>query len=473
MELKIEDLLKEITELKMQLAKALARIEELEKENAELKAKLGMNSTNSSLPPSSDRFKKKEKIKSLRKKSTRTSGGQIGHKGSTLEKIEKPDFVVELPNDICPHCAANLKDVKTDEVKTRQVFDIPEIKINVTEYQAHMKTCPHCRKKSVSEFPENVTHNTQYGPNIKGLILNLNIYHCLPYNKLEELLNDVFNLKISQGTIFNTLKKAHTSLEKVENFFKEKLAESSVAHADETGTKVNGNNRWIHSFSNEKFTVLTSHKSRGKKAIEDAGILPNFHGILSHDCWYAYDSFKQIRHSLCCAHFLRELQYLQDTTELKFPEKVKEVLLKLKNRVETGEPITKTEEMNACLEYVLTIEKGIKEEKLHYPFDPNKTGKKKRSKAFNLLKRLSRYDDVLTFFFERNSSLFTNNAAEREIRNVKVKTKVQGSFRSEEGSEIYCRLRSYIATMKKNGYNQYEALKSIFDLCDILLPKIS
>ena len=157
MEIKVEDLLRKIAELEHQLSKALARIEELEKENkklkaenAMLKARLGMNSSNSSFPPSSDKFgKKKDKNRSLRKKSGKASGGQIGHKGSTLEKVDNPDFVVELPNDICPHCAANLKDVKVEEVKTRQVFDIPEIKINVTEYQAHLKTCPHCNKKTL------------------------------------------------------------------------------------------------------------------------------------------------------------------------------------------------------------------------------------------------------------------------------------------------------------------------------------
>ena len=292
MEIKVEDLLREIAELKLQLSKTLARIEELEKENkklkaenAELKAKLGMNSSNSSFPPSSDKFsKKKDKNRSLRKKSNKTSGGQIGHKGFTLEKVNNPDFIVEIPNEICPHCATNLKDTKIEEIKTRQVFDIPEIKINVTEYQAHLKTCPHCKKKSISEFPKNVTNNAQYGANIKGLILNLNVYHCLPYKRLTELLNDVFNLKISEGTIYNTLKKAHTKLEKTENFFKEQLIKAKIAHADETGTKVNGSNRWIHSFSNESFTVLTSHKNRGKKAIVEAGILPNFHGILTHDC---------------------------------------------------------------------------------------------------------------------------------------------------------------------------------------------
>lgn len=185
MEVKIEILLRRIAEFELQLSKALARIEELEKENAELKARLGINSSNSSFPPSSDKFiKKKDKNRSLRKKGNKSSEGQIGHKGSTLEKVNNPDFIVEIPNEICPHCATNLKDVKIDEIKTRQVFDIPEIKINVTEYQGHLKTCPHCKKSSISEFPKNVTHNTQYGANIKGLILNLNVYSLSSIQKI-------------------------------------------------------------------------------------------------------------------------------------------------------------------------------------------------------------------------------------------------------------------------------------------------
>ena len=482
MEIKVEDLLRKIAELEHQLSKALARIEELEKENkklkaenAELKTRLGMNSSNSSLPPSSDKFvKKKERNRSLRKKSGKASGGQIGHKGSTLEKVNNPDFVVEFPHDICPHCAASLKDIKTDEIKTHQVFDIPEIKINVTEYQAHLKICPHCRKKSISQFPENVTHSAQYGPNIKGLILNLNVYHCLPYRRITELLIDVFNLKISEGTIANTLIKAHSALEKTENFFKEQLAKAKIAHADETGTKVNGINRWIHSFSNDKLTVLTSHKNRGKKAIVEAGILPNFHGILSHDCWYAYDCFN-VTHALCNAHLLRELNFLEENTELKFPTKVKDILITLKDMIDSETEINEKTELDFYLKYIFVVEQGYVEERIHYPFDNTQVGKgkKKRSKAFNLLKRLSRYEDVLTFFLERDSSLFTNNAAEREIRNVKIKSKVQGAFRSDLGSEIYCRVRGYIATLKKNGQNQYEVLKSIFELCDIMLPVIS
>lgn len=203
------------------------------------------------------------------------------------------------------------------------------------------------------------------------MITNLNIYHALPYNKIQELLKDIFNLNLSQGTIVNTLKKAYVSLEKVENFFKEEL----------------------------------------KKAIEEAGILPNFNGILSHDCWYAYDCYPQIAHSLCWAHFLRELQSIEENTNLEFPAKIREFILNLKEKVENKEELSSEEEINIWLKYMKLIEDGNQEERTHYQTDilePNK----RKSKAFNLLKRLSRYEDVLRFFIERKISLFTNNTAE-------------------------------------------------------------
>ena len=462
MESRIKELEKENNELKL-------IIQLLTREIEELKAKLNMNSSNSSLPPSSDRFKKKDKKqRSLRQKSEKSSGGQIGHKGSTLQKVQTPDFVVELPNDTCTNCSHDLTDIKANAIKSRQVFDIPEIKINVTEFRAHSKICPHCNAKTTSEFPKNVSHSAQYGANIRALILNLNIYQSLPYKRLQELLNDVFNLKLSQGTIYNTLKSGYTKLEAVEGFFKEQLAKSSVAHADETGTKVNGINRWIHSFSNDSFTVLSAHKNRGKKALVEAGIIEKFNGILAHDCWYAYDSFNHLTHALCWAHFLRELQSVQDNTSLKFPENIKNSIFKLKDIVDKGESINEAEELSLYLGYMNAVEEGIVEERKHYPFDPTSEGKPKRSKAYNLLKRLSRYEDVLKFFTERNAEIFTNNAAEREIRNVKVKSKIQGTFRSDLGPDMFCRIRGYIATMKKQGLNQFDALKRIFELEDII-----
>lgn len=218
----IENLGKLLKEALDEIKRLNTLVDELRKENAELKAKLGMNSTNSSLSPSSDKFtKKKDKTQSLRQKSDKPSGGQVGHRGSTLVKVDKPKFVIDIPNSTCAHCESSLENITSDEIKSRQVFDIPEIKINVTEYRIHSKTCPHCAKKSVSKFPENVTHQAQYGENIKAVITNLNVYQALPYKRIKELLSQIFNLNLSEGTINNTLKKAYKSLEEAERKIKE------------------------------------------------------------------------------------------------------------------------------------------------------------------------------------------------------------------------------------------------------------
>lgn len=465
-----KQLQEENIQLKMQ-------IEILMKEIIELKARLGMNSTNSSMPPSSDKFsKKKDKTKSLRQKSDKPSGGQLGHKGTTLEKVAIPDIVVNISHDSCTHCYSQLDNVPSDEVKTRQVFDIPEIRILATEYRVHSKTCPHCAKKSISQFPENVTHQTQYGENIKALITNLNIYQALPYKRIKELLSQIFNLDLSEGTIYNTLKKAYSFLEPVENMIKEKITKAEIAHADETGSNVSGKNKWIHSVSTDRLTYLFPHLNRGKKAILEAGVLPFFHGILTRDCWYAYDTFNHFTSALCCAHLLRELNYQEESTEFKFPKVIKGILLEMKNLLESKEEISELKQNQYYFKYVYAVEEGLMEEKIANPFHVTQydgSGRKKRSKAYNLLKRLERTDDVLRFFLEKNAELFTNNAAERDIRNIKVKNKISGGFRSDLGLKYHCRIRGYISSIAKNGLNIFDSLKSIFSLSDTLIPIMS
>lgn len=470
----LEKLLREALEENKKLKK---QIEVLMKENAELKARLGMNSTNSSMPPSSDKFsKKKDKTKSLRQKSDKPSGGQQGHKGTTLEKVADPDIVIDIPHDNCIHCNSEISAVPSDEIKTRQVFDIPEIKILATEYRVHSKICPHCAKKSASQFPENITHQTQYGENIKALITNLNVYQALPYKRIKEFLSQFFDLNLSEGTIYNTLRKAYSILESVETQIKDALIKSEIAHADETGSNVDGKNHWIHSFSSDKLTYLFPHPNRGKKAILEAGVLSSFHGILTRDCWSAYDRFNHFTSALCCVHLLRELNYLDESTKFKFPGIIKGLLLEMKNLLESKSEVSELQKSQYYFKYVWAVEEGLLEESIANPFhltQCDKAGRKKRSKAYNLLKRLERTDDVLRFFLENNPALFTNNAAERDIRNIKIKNKISGVFRSESGLKYHCRIRGYISSVIKNGLNTFDSLKSIFTLGDTVIPIMS
>lgn len=463
----------ELESLKIIVEKLTLRIEELEKENKELRARLGMNSTNSSMPPSSDMFKKKDKkTKSLRQKSDKSSGGQIGHAGNSLKKVESPDVVIDIPHTHCEHCNSDIKKTSIDAIKTRQVFDIPKIQILATEYRVHSKTCPHCNKKSKSQFPKNVTHETQYGENIKSLITNLNVYQALPYKRIKELLSQIFNVKLSEGTIFNTLKKAFKVLEPVEELIKEELRKTDILHADETGSNVNGVNQWIHSASNNKYTVLFPHRSRGKKAILEANVLPLFKGILVRDCWAAYNTFNHFQNALCCAHLLRELNSIEENSEFQFPKKIKELLLEMKSLVESGKEIDTELENLYYFRFLWAIESGFKEESIANPFNSVISENRRRSKAYNLLLRLNRIEDVLRFFTERNADIFTNNLAERDIRNIKIKNKVSGLFRSKKGIEFHCRIRAYISTVMKNNLNVHASLKSIFSLDETIVPII-
>ena len=441
----------------------LVEINQLKEENKKLKAQLNMNSSNSSMPPSTDGFKKKAKNNSLREKSGKKTGGQPKHKGHTLEKVENPDFVVELKDDICPHCSSNVENVPSLEIKTRQVFDIPEPEIEVTEYRAHSVLCPNCNKVHTSKFPETVTQPTSYGPRIKVLITNLNVQNHISYNRIKEFIKDSYGHNISEGTIHNTLKLGYYNLEKTESEIKKQIITSPQSHVDETGIYIEDSRYWLFVHSTNSYTYYSHHKKRGSEAMDEIGIIPNFEGVLTHDCWKAYLKYKNCSHSFCNAHFLRELNGIKENNDFKFPDKIKEVLLEMKSLVDSGNPISKELKSNLLSNYELEISNGYgEEEKTAIPSEKGKRGRKKQSKAKNLLDRMSQIDEVLGFFLFPGLIPFDNNLAERDVRMIKVKQKVSGLFRSESGANYFCRIRGYLSTLRKSGVNIYEGLKSVF-----------
>lgn len=445
--------------------KLIELIETLIEENQKLKAQLSLNSSNSSKPPSTDGFKKKPKNNSLREKTDKNSGGQPNHKGHTLEKVDTPDFTVDIKEDICPHCSANISNIEPVNVTTRQVFDIPHPKIEVTEYKAHHKICPYCDKKSNPKFPDRVTQPVSYGENIQSLVTYLSIQNNTPYNKIASFVNSLCGCNISEGTVFNILNKAYVSLENTENIIKEKLLKSPQIHADETGFYVEKLRQWLFSYSNENYTFYDFHKKRGKEAMDDINFLPNFKGIATHDCWKTYFQYENCLHSLCNAHFLRELNGITETTDFEFPKEIKTTLLEMKKLVDTGIPLSKEIKDTMISLYHSQLNKGFDEELKANPPSILKTGKqgrRKQSPAKNLLLRLSRISEVLGFFIKPDLIPFDNNLAERDIRMVKVKQKVSGLHRSTQGAKQFCRIRGYISTIIKNKLDVWESIQSIF-----------
>jgi transposase len=269
------------------LAEILHRLRTLEEENATLKAEnahlramLNKNSQNSSKPPSTDGFKKPNP-KSLRIKSGKLPGGQIKHTGKTLCQIEKPDEVVIHSASQCSDCSASLEAVDAEIVATRQVFEIPQPKINVIEHRCLKKICPACGKQNTATFPIGIDRPAQYGPRTKGLITYLQNYQVVPYERLTELLDDIFGMKISEGTIFNTTKTAYHNLASVEEHTKQLLMQAGTLHADETGVDVQNKLHWLHSLSTEKLTFHHIHEKRGCEAMEQLRYCLSFKAQLS------------------------------------------------------------------------------------------------------------------------------------------------------------------------------------------------
>ena len=461
----IESLITEVSQLKEENKLLKEENKLLKEENQKLKVQLGLNSSNSSKPPSTDGFKKKPKNNSLREKTDKNSGGQLNHKGHTLEKVDTPDFTVDIKDDICPCCSSNLQEISPVNITTRQVFDIPLPKIQVTEYKAYHKVCPHCNTKNNPVFPSSVTQPVSYGSNIQSLVTYLSVQNHIPYNRISSFVSDLFNCNLSEGTIFNILNRAYNSLANTENEIKNRLLESPQIHADETGIYVEKLRQWLFSYSNKNYTFYDFHKKRGKEAMDDIGFMENYRGIVTHDCWKTYEAYENCLHSFCNAHFLRELNGIMETTEFKFPKEIKETLLSMKKLVDTGDSIPKEVKDSMISLYHSQLNKGFEEELNANPPSFTKTGKqgrRKQSPAKNLLLRLKKIPEVLGFFIKPNIVPFDNNLAERDIRMVKVKQKVSGLHRSTQGAKQFCRVRGYLSTMRKNDINIWESINSIF-----------
>ena len=281
----------------------LTRIETLEQ-------RLGMNSTNSSVPPSSDGLAK-PKPKSLREKTDRKPGGQEGHRGTTLTPKENPDIIIEHEPQQCS-CGSDLREVPGTVVQKRQVADLPKIELEYTEHQVIEKECPHCHQKNHGKLPDWIEDTTvQYGPQIRALLVYLNVGQFLPYERICELCETLFGFMPSEGTINNTLQDCYDKLEPFEEEIKVKLQEAEVLCCDETGCRVEGKTQWLHVGATETETYYHIDEKRGKEALDRMGLIEEHKGTVVHDCLSSYFQY-DVSHGICNAHILRELKYVSE-----------------------------------------------------------------------------------------------------------------------------------------------------------------
>jgi transposase len=441
-------------------------IRDLEAKNQALEDQIAKNSRNSSKLPSSDGLNKPTP-KSRREKSGKPSGGQKGHEGHRLEPVEKPDHIEPHPVVQCAHCQADLADVAARKIDKRQVFDLPPMRLEVTEHQGEVKTCPHCGAVNTAAFPKGVGQPTQYGPRVRACMVYLNVGHFLPLERAAEILSELCGQKISDGTVcaadVEMAEIVAPGNEQVRAFL---IETPESVHFDETGARVNGKLEWLHSASTEQATYYAVHPKRGSDAIDAIDILPKRKGWSIHDALPSYFKYVDAKHSLCNAHLVRELVFLIEHQGQEWAESFLEVLLEMKTKVEqakeVGQPGLSRQQLTIfeqCYDFAVAWGECDNPPPVRAP---NERGRLKQSKARNLLDRLIAHKDKVLAFVYDFAVPFDNNLAERDIRMVKVQQKVSGCFRSADGANVFCQVRSYISTARKNGQRVLDALYQAF-----------
>jgi len=439
-------------------------IETLENRVAHLEGIIAKDSHNSSKPPSSNGFKRPPK--SLREKSGKKAGGQTGHEGTSLRQVENPDkTVIHWPRGKCS-CGRCLENAPVIGETKKQVFDLPKIKVLVTEHQAKTVMCA-CGKIHAGEFPVGINAPVQYGNGLKALATYFITQQLLPVQRTQQIFKDIFGIELSVATLQGSTVACHNGLETTETVLKDRIVESAVVHADETGCDVNGKLWWIHSLGNLMYTWYFCEKHRGKEADIVAAVLRRFGGRLVHDGWQTYLHYV-CKHALCNAHHLRELVFIDEHLKEPWALKMKKLLLEIKDTVEEARVKGKKRLSDEVLQrfrnrYLLVIRQGYAVQPPPKKRPPGQRGKQAQPPGKNLLDRLKEHiDEVLAFMYDF-SVPFTNNLAERDLRMVKVKLKVSGCFRTHFGAQVFCRIRSYLSTLRKQNLDIMEYLEKCFN----------
>jgi transposase len=430
-----------------------------------LRDRLAKDSHNSSQPPSSDGLKK-PRTRSLRQKGRRPKGGQPGHKGDTLKMVAEPDHIEPHPVMACPHCQTDLGCIEPIGHEKRQVFDVPPVRLEVTEHQAEIKQCPGCGEQVKGVFPAHVMQATQYGPRLKAQASYLNNYHFIPLARTAELLTDFYGQAPSEPVVIEANQQLveHTqlSLDRI----KQQLIAADVAHFDESGLRVAGQLHWLHVASTPQLTLYHVHRHRGQRGMEAGGILPAFQGGAVHDHWSSYLKFDTCWHYFCNAHHLRELQFIVEQYQQSWAADMAHLLLDIKAEVEaTPTPALSLPPHRLThyqAEYDTLIAKGLRANPPPDDPPPKKRGRPKQSPPKNLLDRLQTHKSGTLAFMYDFRVPFDNNLAERDVRMIKVKQKVSGAFRTPMGADTFCAIRSYISTVRKHGLNVIDALYDAF-----------
>ncbi len=450
------------TQAALQLQKTAEIIQSLTARIKELEDRLSKTSRNSSKPPSSDGLKK---TKSQRQPSGKPVGGQPGHKGTTLERTDKPDHIIQHPlPQHCIACNAALPSEQAEVWLRAQVIDLPPVRAEVTEHQTLRLRCQ-CGQQHTSQMPDTVGEAAvQYGPNIRAQGVYLTHAQLLPVARTAQMLEEMYQIKVSPATVLQWGDQAQAVVAPSVDKIAAAIGQASVVHADESGLRVGGDLQWLHTAVTPSFTWYGVHAKRGMEAIKYHAVLTCFNGVLVHDCLPAY-WLLGCEHALCNAHLLRELTFAHESTGQVWAKRVMDVLLACNRAVDQSAQEQATLSPQTIAQFTTQYEAALAQGFEQNPEQAKPAGKKgraKQSKNYNLLRRLRDRQKEVLLFMNKPGVPFTNNLAERAIRMPKVKQKISGCFRTDAGAQAFCTIRSYLDTARKQGIQMLQALRSAF-----------
>lgn len=429
------------------IAQLEARVNAVMQENHALKTRLNLNSTNSSKPPSSDGLRKRTTPKNNREKTGRSPGAQTDHPGTTLTFRDVPDTIIEHKVEQPCRCGHDLRAEKVKKYLRRQVYDIPALRIHVTEHRIEVKECPHCHQ--LHEAACDVRAAVQYGDHLKAFNVYLTQYQLLPFERTQEFYADLFGLSLSDGVLQESNATCYEGLAAIAHEIKDQITRSEVIHNDETGIRCERKTQWIHTNSTAEHTLYTIHPKRGRDALDAINILPTYPGVSVHDRYASYDSYR-CEHALCNAHLLRDLQRVAEDEQRDWAIHMKDLLLDAKAFSEQHvQPSSGLHELLSRYETILQTGLQAEPPPVARNIASGTRGKQAKSKSQLLLDVFqTRQAQILRFLLDPRVP-FDNNQAERDLRMIKLKQKISGCFRTQKGAEIFCRIRSFISTVKK------------------------
>jgi transposase len=453
-----------IAELEATIREQQGIIEQLQREIADLKAQLKKDSHNSSKPPSSDGWRKR--TRSSRLPGTKPTGGQRGHEGHTLQAVAMPDVVLTHRPTRCERCSHSLSDIPGPVIEERQVHDLPPpVQVKVTAHRVEAVRCPKCGHLTSGTFPVGVMPGVQYGPELRSIAVYLHHYQFLSMERTVESLEDLYQVKVSEGTLAQWLHTAATRVGPTVERIKELVRTRHQMGGDETGIRVAGELGWLHVASTQWLTHLAWHRKRGQEAMHAIGIWPHFHGRAMHDRWASYDTFA-CQHRLCKAHLVRDLTFLSEEYHQTWAAQLRDLLLDMHTAAREWQTmgvarIPNDERRTWLTQYFELLRHGYADLPPAEPV-PKRRGKAKQHPAKNLLDVLLHRAEQILGFVEDTSESFTNNQREQDLRMTKIHEKVSGGFRSGAGATSFCTLRSFVATLRKQGHRAFAAIRSIF-----------